>query len=734
MDKSISNAAHTLFELTTTLEPRLGCLRAWFRHLVGTINKWYQSEGTQGIKRAKDVLNYGFTIILGESPGEPLEFVSAKDGVPKLVKPLVDRVLGMRKDQRLLSAVLSLVRVVDLYEGIPTDSTVQQALKVISESKLPGSARKVMDEFRNEFLPIFVRQQQKHPLTRATHGRLNSTMRMDESSEFLISFSRGPNGPSLMRVGEDVLSLNDALCADGTKLLDKVTNLGRCVAARQGIASNSMKYSTVYQEAVLKYDLGKPHKPIPGKLQALRDKAGKVRIIAQPDSLSQLVMRPIHRFLMAILKLMPEDCTYDQRKAIEPICRWTLEAPYLASFDQSQCTDRFPFEMQLTLLEFIQGSLLAEAVAPVMADREWAIRLPKAGLKTVRWSVGQPLGMYGSWPLMALTHHLLVQYCSWVSAGRPRSFVYFKDYVICGDDIVIANQRVAESYRKVCSRLGMKINLTKSHCTGPSTGFDSVAEFTRVIVWKGHPLHPIKPRLVHKALGDPRHAVPLLCDLADPEVWGLSPTRLKRIVTKFWPTRSKFLLPLISAPKELGGVGKRDSDKGLKSRFESFDAHEIHPWLYYIALRIESNIKLMKKPVVVAEASGPKGYMLSCESFRVSPLLEAANLVSTRLSRVRHLLPDLTTEQIAALLCTEEGRNSLQGFFPKREHETVPWSTQEERELKFQLNAWEKTLRKAHTWTQKTLGSLSRDVLSSTPHGVQDAQYEAVSAYLSMVG
>jgi hypothetical protein len=181
-------------------------------------------------------------------------------------------------------------------------------------------------------------------------------------------------------------------------------------------------------------------------------------------------------------------------------------------------------------------------------------------------------------------------------------------------------------------------------------------------------------------------------------------------------------------------VGKRDSDKGLKGRFETFDSQEIHPWLYYIALRIESNIKLMKKPVAVAEACGPKGYMLSGESFRVSPLLEAANLVSTRLSRVRHLLPDLTTEQIAGLLCSEEGRNSLQGFFPKRERETVPWSTQEERELKLQLNAWEKTLRKPHHWSQKTLGSLSRDVSSSTPHGVQDAQYEAVSAYLSMVG
>lgn len=65
---------------------------------------------------------------------------------------------------------------------------------------------------------------------------------------------------------------------------------------------------------------------------------------------------------------------------------------------------------------------------------------------------GQPLGYYSSWPLFALSHHLLV--C--------RTGVIFTQYAVLGDDVVIADERVAGLYETGLKRLGVMISYQKS--------------------------------------------------------------------------------------------------------------------------------------------------------------------------------------------------------------------------------------------------------------------------------
>jgi len=63
-----------------------------------------------------------------------------------------------------------------------------------------------------------------------------------------------------------------------------------------------------------------------------------VRVIAQLDYFSQTVLKPLHEYLFAVLRKIPQDQTYDQggfRKALEG-------AEIYYSIDLSNATDRFP--------------------------------------------------------------------------------------------------------------------------------------------------------------------------------------------------------------------------------------------------------------------------------------------------------------------------------------------------------------------------------------------------------
>lgn len=75
-----------------------------------------------------------------------------------------------------------------------------------------------------------------------------------------------------------------------------------------------------------------------------------------------------------------------------------------------------------------------------------------------RFSRGQPLGFYSSWPSFALTHHMVV----WLAAEQVYPNRRFEDYALLGDDIVIADVAVATEYRRIMEEMGGVINLDKS--------------------------------------------------------------------------------------------------------------------------------------------------------------------------------------------------------------------------------------------------------------------------------
>lgn len=98
----------------------------------------------------------------------------------------------------------------------------------------------------------------------------------------------------------------------------------------------------------------------------------------------------------------------------------------------------------------------------------------------INYSVGNPMGALSSWASFTLAHHYVVYFCcrelnlSWKSLN----------YVLLGDDIVIAHKEVAEMYLKVIKDLGVEVSELKTHVS-----LDT-CEFAKRWIHQGHEITP----------------------------------------------------------------------------------------------------------------------------------------------------------------------------------------------------------------------------------------------------
>jgi len=84
--------------------------------------------------------------------------------------------------------------------------------------------------------------------------------------------------------------------------------------------------------------------------------------------------------------------------------------------------------------------------------------------------------------MLALTHHMIMQYCS-LSLGHIGWCIL---YEIVGDDIIIFNKVLAEKYLSVMSLIGVPINATKSVVSERG----SVCEFVKRVSLHGKEITP----------------------------------------------------------------------------------------------------------------------------------------------------------------------------------------------------------------------------------------------------
>ncbi|CAA0819215.1 Uncharacterized mitochondrial protein AtMg01110 [Striga hermonthica] len=198
-------------------------------------------------------------------------------------------------------------------------------------------------------------------------------------------------------------------------------------------------------------------RPPSGRLGLKLEGAGKVRVFAIPNPILQRLVKPFHDWAMSVLKTIRTDGTFDQ---LRPLHRLKGKK-VLYSFDLKAATDMLPKNLTGSMLKGLFGEEIGCVWFDIMNETAFRspekLRNPKKA-RVYRFTRGQPLGYYSSWPLFTLTHHMLV----WHAAYRVKPMKRFWDYAILGDDLVIANEAVALAYRDIMEEAGGVINMKKS--------------------------------------------------------------------------------------------------------------------------------------------------------------------------------------------------------------------------------------------------------------------------------
>jgi hypothetical protein len=203
------------------------------------------------------------------------------------------------------------------------------------------------------------------------------------------------------------------------------------------------------------------------RLHNLYEAAGKVRTIAIVDYWTNFVLKPFHDWMFQVLTRLPQDATFDQEGRVYEFSQRGYENIY--SYDLKSATDLIPLALYRALLGAILPINIIDRWFDLLVNRNFLV--PKSTLKAypdhpnrVRYSTGQPMGALTSWASMALVHHALVLFAA-VKAGATHRYklLNFRDYMVLGDDIVIADKAVAEQYVLLMKELEVPLSIAKSH-------------------------------------------------------------------------------------------------------------------------------------------------------------------------------------------------------------------------------------------------------------------------------
>ncbi|BAJ23143.2 RNA-directed RNA polymerase [Rhizophagus sp. RF1 mitovirus] len=244
--------------------------------------------------------------------------------------------------------------------------------------------------------------------------------------------------------------------------------------------------------------------PILGKLSVIEEWGGKARIVAQMDYWTQMALTPLHNTINHFLRALKEDGTFNQHAIAERVRQWTADPSMeVFSFDLTAATDRVPITFQESILSYLMTSKsFGNGWASILVDREFLT--PNGDL--ISYNTGQPMGARSSFPMLALTHHIIVQ----IAAARAGLTVY-RDYVVLGDDVTLTNAQVAAHYQTIMRCLGVPINLSKSivHVDGGV----SMAEICKRVFMDGVEISRFNPKLIVNVIRDGRLGPDLQNDL-----------------------------------------------------------------------------------------------------------------------------------------------------------------------------------------------------------------------------
>lgn len=173
------------------------------------------------------------------------------------------------------------------------------------------------------------------------------------------------------------------------------------------------------------------------------------------------MLRPLHLWIFSkVLTRIPQDCTFAQGTFKDKLLSKPIDKLY--SIDLTAATDRFPIELISKVLEGRFPRWWVSAWQRIMVGTPFDYNG-----SLIHYSVGNPMGALSSWATFTMAHHYVVYYCC------KQLKISWKDlnYVLLGDDIVIAHTEVAEMYLSVMEDLGVDVSMAKTHVSKDTCEF-----------------------------------------------------------------------------------------------------------------------------------------------------------------------------------------------------------------------------------------------------------------------
>jgi len=324
---------------------------------------------------------------------------------------------------RLVLSVLAVFRFLK-GDGIPSFSTILQG------SSLSGFPTEVGENI----LP-FLRSLGLNP------KKLGVRSSKLDFKKFKMTVKEGPKGHALWTSYLDLLSLPEGLR----------TSIGIVGGKRlQEDMSNYLAFIP-YTSKYFEKHLGETRMSL-RRLSVLRDKEGKNREIAILDYYSQQALRPLHNYLFKLIARIPQDCTFDHSRGIDLLER--ADGSSFHSIDLSNATDRFPISLQKYIISTMFGNEYSEHWQNIMVGYPFDYRGA-----SIAYATGNPMGAYSSWAVFVLAHHFLV----FLACKKAKVSWKRCPYILIGDDIVIANDTVADAYLELLQRFDIPYGVEKSH-------------------------------------------------------------------------------------------------------------------------------------------------------------------------------------------------------------------------------------------------------------------------------
>lgn len=217
-----------------------------------------------------------------------------------------------------------------------------------------------------------------------------------------------------------------------------------------------------------------------GRIGVIQEQGAKARVVAMPSARLQYVFKPLHDHLASLDSRLSSSVLKDQQKAVYGLMAHMQDYPAYST-DLSSATDRFPRSLSMDLLRGMGMGEWASALDTV-SKGDW-----ESPWGNVSYSVGQPMGLYSSFPLFHLSNQMVASYAAHKAAGvsnpsNPLRLGEFEElfanrnsgytpivrfpngnpYYVLGDDIVFSDPRVRDQYVATMTEMGVGISETKS--------------------------------------------------------------------------------------------------------------------------------------------------------------------------------------------------------------------------------------------------------------------------------